>query len=119
MALITSYSVEKNRNSMAGLSAYKNGGKGSGNFGHEGRPGEVGGLGDGNGSDSKNNKEKLDKFDYIPQLGDKYQKLVRDALKEAGIEGEDLERAMSSKLVDLEDTIDIDEIIIPPFELFF
>ena len=43
MALVTSYSVEKNRNSMEGLSAYENGGKGSGNFGHAGRPGEVGG----------------------------------------------------------------------------
>lgn len=28
---------------MEGLSAYENGGKGSGNFGHAGRPGEVGG----------------------------------------------------------------------------
>ena len=28
---------------MEGLSAYENGGKGSGNWGHAGRPGEVGG----------------------------------------------------------------------------
>lgn len=28
---------------MAGLSAYENGGKGSGNWGHAGRPGEIGG----------------------------------------------------------------------------
>lgn len=32
---------------MEGLSAYENGGKGSGNFGHSGRPGEVGGSGGG------------------------------------------------------------------------
>lgn len=43
MAMIQRYGVEKNINSMAGLSAYENGGKGSGNFGHKGRPGEVGG----------------------------------------------------------------------------
>lgn len=43
MALPSRYGVDKNMNSWAGLSAYKNGGKGSGNFGHAGRPGEVGG----------------------------------------------------------------------------
>ena len=34
---------------MEGLSAYENGGPGSGNFGHSGRPGRVGGSGDGEG----------------------------------------------------------------------
>ena len=43
MALPSRYGVEKKMNSMAGLSAYENGGPGSGNFGHSGRPGEIGG----------------------------------------------------------------------------
>ena len=43
MGMPTRYGVEKKINSMGGLSAYENGGKGSGNFGHAGRPGEVGG----------------------------------------------------------------------------
>lgn len=43
MALPSSYGIEKNRNSLEGLRAYENGGKGSGNWGHAGRPGEVGG----------------------------------------------------------------------------
>lgn len=40
MALPTRYGINKNINSMEGLGAYENGGKGSGNFGHSGRPGE-------------------------------------------------------------------------------
>ena len=43
------YGVDKSLNSLEGMSAYENGGKGSGNFGHKGRPGEVGGSGDGMG----------------------------------------------------------------------
>lgn len=43
MALPSIYGIEKKINSMEGLSAYENGGKGSGNFGHAGRPGKVGG----------------------------------------------------------------------------
>lgn len=53
MALPSRYGIDKNMNSMEGLSAYENGGKGSGNFGHSGRPGEVGGSGDGGGGFSK------------------------------------------------------------------
>lgn len=45
MALPSKYGIDKKINSMEGLSAYENGGKGSGNFGHSGRPGEVGGSG--------------------------------------------------------------------------
>jgi len=45
MSLPQRYGVDKKINSMEGLSAYENGGKGSGNFGHEGRPGLVGGSG--------------------------------------------------------------------------
>ena len=40
---------------MEGLSAYENGGKGSGNFGHSGRPGKVGGSGNGKGAKSEKN----------------------------------------------------------------
>lgn len=47
MSLPSKYGIDKNINSMAGLSAYENGGKGSGNFGHSGRPGEVGGSSSG------------------------------------------------------------------------
>lgn len=47
MALPSKYGIDKNINSMEGLSAYENGGKGSGNFGHSGRPGEVGGSSSG------------------------------------------------------------------------
>jgi hypothetical protein len=36
----------------------KDGGPGSGNFGHEGRPGEVGGSGEGGGSSSKTSETK-------------------------------------------------------------
>ena len=43
MALPSRYGIDKKINSMAGLSAYENGGPGSGNFGHSGRPGEIGG----------------------------------------------------------------------------
>ena len=37
------YGVDKSLNSTEGLSAYQNGGPGSGNFGHSGREGQVGG----------------------------------------------------------------------------
>lgn len=43
MAMPSKYGIEKKINSMEGLSAYENGGAGSGNFGHAGRPGKVGG----------------------------------------------------------------------------
>ena len=43
MSLPSKYGIDKKINSMDGLSAYENGGQGSGNFGHAGRPGEVGG----------------------------------------------------------------------------
>lgn len=43
MAIPLRYGIDKKINSMGGLSAYENGGAGSGNFGHAGRPGEVGG----------------------------------------------------------------------------
>ena len=55
-------------NSSENLETFRNGGKGSGNFGHAGRPGEVGGSGDGTGDESKNEYvEKLSK--YVKQKG--------------------------------------------------
>lgn len=45
MSLPERYGVDKKINSMEGLSAYENGGPGSGNFGHDGRPGLIGGSG--------------------------------------------------------------------------
>ena len=55
MALPSKYGVDKKINSMEGLSAYENGGKGSGNFGHSGRPGEGGGSGNGFGGRTTKN----------------------------------------------------------------
>lgn len=52
------YGVDKSLNSLEGMSAYENGGKGSGNFGHKGRPGEVGGSGDGMGVVASNKIEQ-------------------------------------------------------------
>lgn len=47
MAMPQRYGIEKKINSIEGLRAYENGGKGSGNFGHAGRPGKVGGSSSG------------------------------------------------------------------------
>ena len=44
---------------------------------------------------------------YVYQLPTDVQNAIMEALVCAGIEGDDLERAMSSKVIDLEDTIDI------------
>ena len=46
-------SKEVKNNEIAGLDTFYNGGKGSGNFGHEGRPGKRGGSGNGQGKSSK------------------------------------------------------------------
>lgn len=62
MALPSRYGIEKKINSMEGLSAYENGGKGSGNFGHSGRPGEVGGSSSGGVGKSRESEEKDDAF---------------------------------------------------------
>lgn len=61
MALPSNYGIEKNRNSMAGLSAYENGGPGSGNFGHAGRPGKRGGSGKGGAVSSTGDSADLDR----------------------------------------------------------
>ena len=62
MALPSKYSVDKKINSMEGLSAYENGGKGSGNFGHAGRPGERGGSSSSGFGKSRESGEKEDIF---------------------------------------------------------
>ena len=67
MALPSKYSIEKKINSMEGLSAYENGGKGSGNFGHAGRPGEVGGSASSGGGASSSTK-----YTKADQIKDQY-----------------------------------------------
>jgi hypothetical protein len=48
---------------------------------------------------------------YVSQLNSKDQEAIKRALKKAGIQGEDLENAMDSKVVDLEDTINVKKIL--------
>lgn len=69
MALPSNYGIEKNRNSMAGLSAYENGGPGSGNFGHAGRPGKRGGSGKGSGINVHSGSDEMDY--YYAEDGDR------------------------------------------------
>lgn len=72
MALPSKYGIDKSLNSMAGLSAYENGGAGSGNFGHAGRPGKRGGSGNGQGGE-KIDKEATKKLrDELERLGDSF-----------------------------------------------
>lgn len=44
---------------------------------------------------------------YVCELSNEIQDQIKNDLIEIGIEGEDLELAMNSKLTDLEDTINI------------
>lgn len=74
MALPSKYGIDKKINSMEGLSAYENGGKGSGNFGHSGRPGQVGGSGDGIDFDAE--LKALDK-EGVPFTSPRYQALLQ------------------------------------------
>lgn len=60
MAIPSKYGIDKKINSMEGMSAYENGGKGSGNFGHAGRPGKVGGSGNGETSSDRTKEESKD-----------------------------------------------------------
>lgn len=61
MALPSRYGIDKKMNSMEGLRAYENGGKGSGNFGHSGRPGYIGGSGNGNTTGGESSTDGLGK----------------------------------------------------------
>lgn len=70
MALPNKYGIDKKINSMEGLSAYENGGKGSGNFGHAGRPGKKGGSS--SGGFSSGEKETDFKSEY--KVGDEFTK---------------------------------------------
>lgn len=109
MALPIKYGIEKKINSMKGLSAYENGGKGSGNFGHSGRPGERGGSGDGQGSSTKKSGNKTsedtlrkllenldiyDKSDKSSYTTDQFSgastRLVLKDLKDRGLKKEDV-----------------------------
>lgn len=73
MAIPTNYGIHKDRNSMDGFSAYENGGKGSGNFGHSGRPGEVGGSApSGSGGASGSSATKKKKYTKSDLINDEY-----------------------------------------------
>lgn len=63
MALPERYGIDKKINSMAGLSAYQNGGPGSGDFGHGGRPGKVGGSSKGTSATPTTASEDKQDFD--------------------------------------------------------
>ena len=77
MALPSKYGIDKKTNSMEGLSAYENGGKGSGNFGHVGRPGEIG------GSASEGGATGLAKAKEIAKDDKQWQKLLGDIAERA------------------------------------
>lgn len=47
---------------------------------------------------------------YICQLSAEYQNLIRQALTEKGIDKEDIETALNSRLCDLEELINIEEV---------
>ena len=79
MALPSRYGIEKKINSMEGMSAYENGGKGSGNFGHSGRPGLRGGSGDGGGGVDSISKEAQENYREV--VSEDYGR-VREALGE-------------------------------------
>lgn len=42
---------------------------------------------------------------YVTQLSEEHQALIRECLESKGIRGEDLELAMDSKLIDLEEVL--------------
>lgn len=114
MALPSRYGIDKKMNSMEGLSAYENGGKGSGNFGHAGRPGEIGGSSSGGGA-------------YVP----KHQKesRIRDAIAksimsqkklqdQAKIVQEDIEDRIGQKVKEGEEYTALDEAMKSRFKYF-
>ena len=45
--------------------------------------------------------------EYIELLPERVQREIAEELERVGIEGEDFERAMSSRVCDLEDTVDV------------
>ena len=85
MALPSKYGIDKKINSMEGLSAYENGGKGSGNFGHAGRPGERGGSGKGGRPtylDKMSDSEIKKEMKSLQEDLDEYNRLVEKAESE-------------------------------------
>jgi len=87
----------------------KNGGKGSGNFGHAGRPGEVGGSGEGKGPTDKIGKGLNEDFKdwYSKHYPDDYQlkKIKKGTFKT-------MLKKMAKGLDDLEIFGDVDSAII-------
>lgn len=49
----------------------------------------------------------MNKTDYINQFDEKVQNDIKKELEKLGLDKEDIENAMGSRLVDLEDIIDI------------
>ena len=47
---------------------------------------------------------------YVAQLSEAQQGIIRKRLENAGLDAEDVERGMDSRLCDLQDTIRIDDI---------
>lgn len=79
MAQLEHFSIEKSRNGMAGLGSlglFENGGRGSGNFGHQGRPGKRGGSGRGIGAGSLHTSPD---YGYNTREEKKMEELSKDA----------------------------------------
>lgn len=114
MALPSKYGIDKNINSMEGLSAYENGGKGSGNFGHSGRPGEVGGSSSGGSAYVPKHQKESRIRDAIAKsiMG---QKKLQDQAK---IVQEDIEDAIGQKVKEGEEYTALDEATRSRFKSF-
>lgn len=88
MALPTKHTM---LNQSADFDTFRNGGKGSGNFGHSGRPGKIGGSGNGQGKTVAEKEEdkaggfKLDEENsrLFEQNADKYRKLAKKNIMDA------------------------------------
>ena len=119
MGMPSKYGVDKKINSMAGLSAYENGGKGSGNFGHAGRPGEVGGSGKGTGASSgsgyvpKHKKDMRIREAILKSITG--QKELQDRAK---VVQEDIEDRIGQKVKEGEEYTALDEALKERFKYF-
>ncbi len=119
MGMPSRYGIDKKINSMAGLSAYENGGKGSGNFGHAGRPGEVGGSGKGTGASSgsgyvpKHKKDMRIREAILKSITG--QKELQDRAK---VVQEDIEDRIGQKVKEGEEYTALDEALKERFKFF-
>ena len=95
MALPSKYGINKGLNSMAGLSAYENGGSGSGNFGHAGRPGKRGGSGKGDYYKDLLDTAKAD----MMHAAEEYDRAIEDG-DQSAIQEADAERVRTEEFYD-------------------